>query len=106
MKILDEDCKTGSCGTKGGINGKLYSQPGYTNDVWAFDPFNEALEKCYSIDAQNQVNYAGDAIDLHGDIYALPVHADNFFKISFKQHNINIPRDIDHTFFKDYYSFR
>ena len=103
VKILYEDCKIGSYGTKGGINGKLYSLPGYTNDVWEFDPFNETLKKCYSVDAQNQVNYAGGAIDLNGDIYALPVHADNIFKISFKKYNINIPLDIYNTIFKDCY---
>ncbi len=103
VKILYKDCKIGSYGTKAGINGKFYSLPGYTNDVWEFDPFSETLEKCYSIDAQNQVNYAGGAIDLNGDIYALPVHADNIFKISFKKYNINIPLDIYNTFFKDCY---
>jgi len=103
VKILYEDCKIGSYGTKVGINGKLYSLPGYTNDVWAFDPFSETLEKCYSIDAQNKVNYAGGAIDLNGDIYALPVHADNIFKISFQKYNRNIPLDIYNAFFNDCY---
>jgi len=103
VKLLYEDCKMGSYGTKCGINGKLYSLPGYTNDVWAFDPFSEVLEKCYSIDAQNQVNYAGGAVDLNGDIFALPVHADSIFEISFKKYHIRVPPDIYNAFFKDCY---
>lgn len=103
VKLLYEDCKMGSYGTKCGINGKLYSLPGYTNDVWAFDPFSEVLEKCYSIGAQNQVNYAGGAVDLNGDIFALPVHADSIFEISFKKYHIRIPPDIYNAFFKDCY---
>ena len=103
VKILFEDCKIGSYGTKCGINGKLYSLPGYTTDVWAFDPFSESLEKCYSIDEQNQVNYAGGATHLNGDIYAFPVHNDSILKITFAKRDVNIPLDVYNTFFKDCY---
>ena len=61
------------------------------------------LEKCCSMDRQNQVNYAGGAIDVNGDIYALPVHDDSILKISFNEHNVNIPQDVYNVFFRDYY---
>ena len=103
VEILYEDCKTGSYATKCGINGRLYSLPGYTNDVWAFNPFCESLERVYTFDAQNKVNYAGGEVDINGNIYALPVHANNILKISFEKHNVKIPSDIYSAFFKDYY---
>lgn len=103
VSILHKDVRIRSYGTKSGINGKLYSLPAYTNDVWEFDPFSEDLKKCYSFSAINKVNYAGGAVDLNGDIYALPVYADNILKISFKKYNVNIPPDIYNAFFKDFY---
>lgn len=103
VSILYSDCKIGAYGTKSGINGKLYSLPGYTNDVWEFNPFNENLKKCCSVEEGYRVNYAGGAVDLNGDIYALPVFAENILKISFKKHNVNIPLDIYNIFFKDFY---
>ena len=55
-------------------------------------------------DAQNKVNYAGGGeVDINGNIYALPVHANNILKISFEKHNVKIPSDIYNVFFKDYY---
>lgn len=53
-------------GTKNGINGKIYSLPGYTSDVWEFDPFTEELKKCHSVSGNEHVYYAGGATDLNG----------------------------------------
>ena len=103
VSMICEELETHAYGTKCGINGNLYSLPGYTNDVWEFDPQCEALRKCYSFDAQNKVNYAGGAVDINGDIYGLPVWADNILKISFQKHNVTIPSDIYSLFYKDFY---
>lgn len=103
VSILHSDFKIGAYGTKCGINGKLYSLSGYTNDIWEFDPFNNTIKNCFSVEGNNGVNYAGGAVDLQGNIYAVPVHAENILKISFKNFNENIPIDIYDAFFKDFY---
>ncbi len=103
VSVLYEDCVFGAYGTKCGINGKIYSLPGYTNDIWELDPFSNELKKCYSLNKSENVHYAGGATDLNGDIYALPVKADNILKISFGQYGMNIPDDIYNAFFKDFY---
>lgn len=103
VSILHEDCIIRAYGTKNGINGKLYSLPGYTGDVWEFNPLTGELKKYYSLSEKEKVHYAGGAIAPNGDIYAIPVHADNILKISFEKYKINIPGDIYNEFFKDFY---
>lgn len=103
VSILHEDCIISAYGTKNGINGKLYSLPGYTGDVWEFNPLTSELKKYYSLSEKEKVHYAGGAIAPNGDIYAIPVHADNILKISFEKYKINIPGDIYNEFFKDFY---
>ena len=103
ISVLHKDIMFGSYGTKAGINGKIYSLPGYTNDVWEFNPLNNELKKCYSLQKTEMVHYAGGAVDSNGDIYAIPVHADNILNISFAKYEVNIPIDIYNAFFKDFY---
>ena len=103
VSIMYGNCNTGAYGTKNGINGRLYSLPGYTNDIWEFDPLGDGLKKCGSVYGKYAVNYAGGAVDLNGDIYALPVHADNILKINFGKYGVRIPPDIYDAFFKDFY---
>ena len=103
VSVLHEDVMFGSYGTKNAINGKIYSLPGYTNDVWEFDPLTQKLKKCYTLSKNESVHYAGGAVDVNGDIYAIPVHANNILKISFEKYGINIPSSIYNAFFKDFY---
>ncbi len=103
VSVLHEDVMFGSYGTKNAINGKIYSLPGYTNDVWEFDPLTQKLKKCYTLRENESVHYAGGAVDVNGDIYAIPVHANTILKISFEKYGINIPNSIYNAFFKDFY---
>ena len=103
VSILHEDIPIRAYGSKCAVNGKIYSLPGYTKDVWEFDPFEGSLRKCYALAEERKVHYAGGAIDRNGDIYAIPVHADSILKISFNGSGIQIPEDIFDAFFHECY---
>ena len=103
VSILHKNFIFGAYGTKNGINGKIYSLPGYTNDVWEFNLLNHELKKCYTLNENESVHYAGGAVNFNGDIYAIPVHANNILKISFGRYERNIPSDIYNAFFRDFY---
>lgn len=100
--ILHDDIYIGAYGTKTGINGMIYSLPGYTNIMWEYDYINNSLKKIYSVNEINNVYYAGGAVDLSGNIYAVPVFADNILKIGFGR-DVRIEKDIYNHFFKDFY---
>lgn len=103
VSVLSPDTSIGAYGTKCGINGKFYSLPGYTKDVWEFDFETEKIKKCHTIDKGFEVNFAGGAIDRNGDIYALPVYADSILKLGFNKFVGQIPNDIYEAFFTDFY---
>ena len=103
VSVIYKDFRFGAYGTKAGINGKLYSLPGYTNDVMEFDPKTSAIKKFFSLNTKFEINYAGGATNLNGNIYALPVHADNILLIDFNEENKIIPQDLFNAFFKDFY---
>lgn len=103
VSILHDDIGFHAYGTKNGINGKLYSLPGYTPEIWEFDPcscevrcFDRVKEGCAPY-------YAGGATDENGDIYALPVYADHILKISFGKHGAFIPKELHSAFYTDFY---
>ena len=102
-----EECACKAYGTKPGINGKLYSLPGYTNEAWEFNPFTAELRKCFSTEKEEMVHYAGGAVDRNGDIYGLPVHADTLLRIRFRhpdeERQVKIPSPVYDLFYKDFY---
>lgn len=103
VSFIHKDTSIGSYGTKPGINGKLYSLPGYTNDIWEFDVFKGQLKRFGMINSEKSCRYAGGAVNLNGDIYALPVHEDNIMVIDFSRYNVNVPKELYNTFFKEFY---
>ena len=102
VSVFYGERRMGAYGTKAGVNGKLYSLPGYTNEMLEFDPFTGELKECFSMSQKRKVHYAGGAVDVNGDIYALPVHADEILKISFDDFTDEIPKDL-YAFFNDCY---
>lgn len=103
VSILHENAQTRAYGSKASVNGKIYSLPGYSRDVWEFDPFDGSLNKCYELTVDRAVHYAGGAVDTNGSIYALPVHAEAILKMCFDGFAGEIPDDIYRTFFCDCY---
>ncbi len=103
VSVLHSDIPIRAYGSKCRINGNIYSLPGYTKDIWEFDPFEESLRRCYELSEERNVHYAGGATDRNGDIYGIPVHADSLLKISFHDFDIQIPEDIFDSFFTDCY---
>ncbi|MBR2884100.1 MAG: hypothetical protein IKB93_04835 [Clostridia bacterium] len=102
VSILYEDVLFASYGTKAGINGKFYSLPGYTKDVWEFDPETEGLRVVHTINSEQKVHYAGGATDVNGNVYAVPVFAEDVLALKFKE-DVEIPLDIYKAFFVDFY---
>ena len=103
VSVIHKDVYFGAYGTKAGINGKLYSLPGYTNDVMEFDILTGKVKKLFSLGTEFDINYAGGATDSCGSIYALPVHADSILLVDFSEFNKAIPMDLYDAFFKDSY---
>lgn len=103
VELLHTECEFGAYGTKNAINGKIYAIPGYYNDVWEFDPFTNSIKKIYTVNQKCDVHYAGGPIDINGDIYSVPVKADNVLKLSFGHCNKIIPKDIYNKYFRNFY---
>ena len=102
VSVIHEETLISAYGTKMGINGKIYSLPGYNGDIWEFDWETEKLNLIKNLDTKFDVYYAGGAVDKYGNIYGLPVWADNLLKLDFKTDS-EIPDDIYRTFFVDFY---
>jgi hypothetical protein len=66
------------------------------------DPFTGELKECAYLNEKHEVHYAGGAVDVNGNIYALPVHADEILKISFDGVADEIPKEL-YGFFSDCY---
>ena len=103
VSILHPDAPTSAYGTKCGINGRLYSLPGYNRSVWEFNPFDGSLSVCHELENDKDVHYAGGAVDKNADIYAIPVHADSILKMHFDGFEGEIPDNIYRAFFLDCY---
>ena len=102
VSVLHKDLNFNAYSTKLGINGKLYSLPGYTGDVWEFDPETQKVRVIYSMDSTQSIYYAGGAVDRNGDIYGLPVFSEDILVLSFNSDE-EIPEDIYQHFFVDFY---
>ena len=46
---------------------------------------HEVIKNCFKAEGENSVHFAGGATAQNGDIYALPVHADNILHLSFEE---------------------
>lgn len=104
FSVIFNDINFGAYGTKCGINGKLYSLPGYNNNMWEFDPITQQQPQiCYTADHDCDIHYAGGAADMSGNIYAIPIFDNELLVISFAHHNVNIPAEIYNTRFVDFY---
>lgn len=101
--LLYSELFIGAYGTKAGINGMLYSLPAYTDFVCEFNPFTGELKNCFKVEGENNVHFAGGATAQNGDIYALPVHADNILRLNFEEAKAEIPTDLYNAFFNDFY---
>jgi len=103
VDILHSNLPFKAYGTKPGLNGKLYSLPGYCREVWEFDPLTGQAKVCFRLDKDAQVQSAGGPVDRSGDCYALPVYADHVLKIGFGHHGVTVPEELYQAFFRNFY---
>lgn len=75
VEILCSDTNTGSLGTELAANGKLYSVPSYSNDIFEYDTKKQEIKKVGEISRETRkAACAGAAISEDGSIFCVPCH--------------------------------
>lgn len=75
-------------GTKLASNGKLYSIPGLTNEIYELDPTTDQVRLVYTLDDIKQEDFtdalcAGGALTKDGSLWMIPAYGDSIFEIRF-----------------------
>lgn len=83
FSMLFEEIAFRAYGTKTGANGRLYSIPGWRGTMWEFIPETGDLREVYTCSSDAKVHFAGGAVDMYGNIYAVPVFEDHVLAVEF-----------------------
>ncbi len=94
--ISQDELESGFCGTKMGINGKLYSIPLISNRIYEFDPETETAKLVYELKDDNDTDTrcAGGIVDNNGNIWMIPAKGNRIYRLKFSKHYFNFRDDI------------
>lgn len=102
VKILYPEIEFGSYGTKYGVNGHLYSVPGDSNMIFAFDVLHKKLNIAFKFDSNEIEKYAGGATLKNGTIVCAPIRRNSVLNMV-PNKNVEIPEELNMLMFSDNY---